>query len=223
MRALIGLQHPAVHNLLLLSQHRLSPCSTLPCPLPPSDALAAVPLERWDVDGFAKVSPNALEARFGSFISGAQLFDAAALYMDPQQRLLLQHAAEALWARVGASPQAAGFKAGGGVSERTGVMIGIGPAEYVNQTSELLPMGMYFATGGAISVAAGRWVGGWLAGWLAGWALAERGCTQQYAATCFVAMSADSCSIACWSGACPLELNRKLLASRLPPPPPAAG
>jgi acyl transferase domain-containing protein len=133
-----------------------------------------VPLERWDVDGFAKVSPNALEARFGSFISGAQLFDAAAfsisrpeaLYMDPQQRLLLQHAAEALWARVGASPQAAGFKAGGGVSERTGVMIGIGPAEYVNQTSELLPMGMYFATGGAISVAAGRWVGGWVAGWL---------------------------------------------------------
>jgi hypothetical protein len=144
----------------------------LPCLAPYPFWPAAVPLERWDVDGFAKVSPNALEARFGSFVSGAQLFDAAAfsisrpeaLYMDPQQRLLLQHAAEALWSRGSAS--LAGSKAGG-VPERTGVMIGIGPAEYVNQTSELLPMGMYFATGGAISVAAGRWV----------WRGVERACT----------------------------------------------
>ena len=122
----------------------------------PEDAPAVVPLERWDVDGFARVSPNALEARFGSFVAGAQLFDAAAfnisrpeaLYMDPQQRLLLQHAAEVL-AGHGSSDKP-------GERERTGIMIGIGPAEYVAQTSDLLPMGMYFATGGAISVAAGR-------------------------------------------------------------------
>ena len=37
-----------------------------------------VPLERWDVDGFAALSSNALEARFGSFIPGAALLDAAA-------------------------------------------------------------------------------------------------------------------------------------------------
>ena len=54
-----------------------------------------VPLERWDVDAFAAASPNPNgEARFGSFVLGAQLFDAPAfgvsrpevIYMDPQQR-----------------------------------------------------------------------------------------------------------------------------------------
>ena len=107
------------------------------------------------MDAFARVSPNALEARFGSFIAGAQLFDAAAfsisksesLYMDPQQRLLLQHAAEALALRV----------AENGVDrQRTGVMVGIGTVEYVEKTSSQLPMGIYLSTGSAISVAAGR-------------------------------------------------------------------
>jgi len=104
------------------------------------------------VDAFAAAYPTALEARFGSFIAGAHLFDAAAfgisrpeaLYMDPQQRLLLHHAAEVL---DGLNAPAI---------ERAGVMVGIGPSEYVDQTSSLLPMGMYFATGGAVSVAAGR-------------------------------------------------------------------
>ena len=116
---------------------------------------AVVPLERWDVDAFARVSPNALEARFGSFIAGAQLFDAAAfsisksesLYMDPQQRLLLQHAAEALALRV----------AENGVDrQRTGVMVGIASAEFTSQSATLLPLGSYSTTGSAISAAAGR-------------------------------------------------------------------
>ena len=150
---------------------RIDPRSAAPAAARTASPPAAVPLERWDADVFAAVSPNALEARFGSFVAGAQLFDASAFaisrpeatYMDPQQRLLLRHAAEALWGAAASSTaatlgQVAAKPTGGlpGVPDRCGVMVGIGPAEYVNQTSELLPMGMYFATGGAISVAAGR-------------------------------------------------------------------
>lgn len=41
------------------------------------DAPSSVPLGRWNVDQFAEVSPNAMESRFGSFVSGAEQFDAA--------------------------------------------------------------------------------------------------------------------------------------------------
>ena len=110
------------------------------------------------MDGFARVSPNALEARFGSFIAGAQLFDAAAfstskaeaLYMDPQQRLLLQHAAEALAWPAG---EADGSGLGGA---RTGVMVGVGTADYMEKATTQLPMGIYLPTGSATSVTAGR-------------------------------------------------------------------
>lgn len=117
--------------------------------------IAVVPLERWDVDTFdAKASPaTTLEARFGAFVAGAQLFDAAAfgmgrqeaVYMDPQQRLLLEHAAEAL----------AGMPSGV-ATQRTGVMVGIGPNEHLQVAKGLLPLGPHTATGVAISVAAGR-------------------------------------------------------------------
>ena len=40
-----------------------------------ADAPSVVPLARWDVDSFAKTSPNKLEARFGAFIGGAENFD----------------------------------------------------------------------------------------------------------------------------------------------------
>ena len=145
--------HARARNLRVLPSRRQQPL--LPCPL-----LAAVPLERWDVDAFAAASPNALEARFGSFIAGAQLFDAAvfgisrpeALYMDPQQRLLLHHAAEVLiWQGLASAGEPAPANL-----TRIGVMIGIGPTEYLGQAKDALPMGLYTATGAAISVAAGR-------------------------------------------------------------------
>ena len=114
-----------------------------------------MPLERWDADTFAAApdSAAALEARFGAFVCGAQLFDAAAfgvrrpeaLHMDPQQRLLLEHAAEAL----------AGAPAGLD-RQRTSVMVGIGPDEHFQVAGALLPLGPHTATGAAISVAAGR-------------------------------------------------------------------
>ncbi len=114
--------------------------------------IAVVPLERWDAELFAIHSPNALDARFGSFIGGAQLFDAAAfgisyaeaLYMDPQQRLLLESAGELL-TTIHSSP-----------AVQVGVMLGIGPTEYLHLAKQSLPMGLYSATGVAISVAAGR-------------------------------------------------------------------
>lgn len=103
--------------------------------------------------------PAGRNARFGGFIEGAQLFDAAAfgigpseaLYMDPQQRILLEHSAQAF--QCTDILQSLPF---GNVDLRVSVMVGIGPAEYVSQTSELLPMGLHFATGGAVSVASGR-------------------------------------------------------------------
>lgn len=115
-----------------------------------------MPLERWDVDEFASQSPNALDARFGSFVCGAQLFDAPvfgisnaeAMYMDPQQRLLLECAAEVLTSTNG--------RPGTRASAQTGVMLGIGPTEYLHLAKQSLPMGLYSATGVAISVAAGR-------------------------------------------------------------------
>jgi len=113
------------------------------------DAIAPIPLSRWDADAFAEVSPNALEPRFGSFVHGADMFDAAAfatnqpeaIYMDPQQRLLMQHCGEVIARHE--------------VPQRTAVMVGIGTVDYV-AFSGMLPLGMYFATGGANSVAAGR-------------------------------------------------------------------
>lgn len=122
----------------------------------PVFAIAVVPLERWDIDTFAVQSPNALDARFGSFIAGAQLFDATAfsisnaeaMYMDPQQRLLLECAGELFTTNTGSSVIASGA--------RTGVMLGIGPTEYLHLAKQSLPMGLYSATGVAISVAAGR-------------------------------------------------------------------
>ena len=41
------------------------------------DASRPVPLDRWDAEDYCNASSNALESRFGSFIAGAEDFDAA--------------------------------------------------------------------------------------------------------------------------------------------------
>ncbi|PSC68804.1 type I polyketide synthase [Micractinium conductrix] len=97
-----------------------------------ADAPCVVPLERWDVDAFVARPPNAFEARFGAFVSGAQLFDAAAFgitsseatLMDPQQRLLLQQAAQALYQQRAATGDELVCTHGGAFAapERTSVM-----------------------------------------------------------------------------------------------------
>jgi acyl transferase domain-containing protein/NADPH:quinone reductase-like Zn-dependent oxidoreductase/acyl carrier protein/NAD(P)-dependent dehydrogenase (short-subunit alcohol dehydrogenase family) len=121
---------------------------------PSFDTISKVPLSRWDVDGFAEISPNAWEPRFGSFVAGAEAFDAVAfatsrpeaVYMDPQQRILMERTGEVVMQ---------GNVSSSSLPSRTSVMIGIGTVDYVGMSSTL-PLGMYFATGGANSVAAGR-------------------------------------------------------------------
>ncbi|EFN51775.1 hypothetical protein CHLNCDRAFT_12241, partial [Chlorella variabilis] len=77
-----------------------------------------------------------------------------AVYVDPQQRLLLKDAAEVLqeWDsrphQVSTNMPIA--------RERLGVIVGVGPADYVNLTTATLPISPYLITGGTISVAAGR-------------------------------------------------------------------
>jgi len=118
------------------------------------DTISNVPLSRWDADTFAEISPNAWEPRFGSFVAGAEAFDAAAfatsrpeaVYMDPQQRILMERTGEVI---MHASLITSSLPS------RTSIMVGIGTVDYVGMSSTL-PLGMYFATGGANSVAAGR-------------------------------------------------------------------
>ena len=66
------------------------------------DGIRRVPLGRWDADALALDGPNLVF--FGSFVDGAELFDAGlfsvqtteAVLMDPQQRLLLHFSWDAL-------------------------------------------------------------------------------------------------------------------------------
>ena len=41
------------------------------------DAPQRVPLERWDIADFQQISPNSLDAQFGSFLQDIDSFDAA--------------------------------------------------------------------------------------------------------------------------------------------------
>jgi 3-oxoacyl-(acyl-carrier-protein) synthase/NAD(P)-dependent dehydrogenase (short-subunit alcohol dehydrogenase family)/acyl carrier protein len=122
---------------------------------PSFDTISNVPLSRWDVDSFAEISPNAWEPRFGSFVAGAEAFDAVAfatsrpeaVYMDPQQRILMERTGEVIMHSSSTTSSS--------LPSHTSIMVGIGTVDYVGMSSTL-PLGMYFATGGANSVAAGR-------------------------------------------------------------------
>lgn len=68
--------------------------------------ITQIPLERWDVDRLTRTAPPGapMPARFGGWVAGADVFDAAlfgisgaeAMLMDAQQRLVLEVAHEAL-------------------------------------------------------------------------------------------------------------------------------
>ncbi|GAB4814935.1 hypothetical protein N2152v2_001981 [Parachlorella kessleri] len=115
------------------------------------DTPSAVPFCRWDVDEFALLSPNKLEPRFSSFLTGLESFDgrlfhisrSEALYMDPQQRLLLEAMVDVL---QGASVT---------LPEATGVMVGIATKDSGPEVNAL-PLGQHAATGSSLSVAPGR-------------------------------------------------------------------
>jgi acyl transferase domain-containing protein/acyl carrier protein len=126
------------------------------------DAIREVPRERWDVDAYydpRPVTPGKMSTRWGGFVDGIDQFDAGffgispreAASMDPQQRMLLEVAWEAL-ERAGAAPDRL-------VGSLTGVFVGISTADYsLLQMRAVDPdaFDIYFGTGSAVSVAAGR-------------------------------------------------------------------
>ncbi len=126
-----------------------------------TDAITAVPPDRWDVDRYYDPTPGAAGktiTRFGGFLSQVDQFEPEffgispreAATMDPQQRLLLETSWEAL--------ECAGQAPDGLTGTETGVFVGITTSDY----AKVIGLGgpdqsdVYAATGNALNAAAGR-------------------------------------------------------------------
>jgi acyl transferase domain-containing protein/acyl carrier protein len=126
------------------------------------DAIAEIPVDRWDSDFYHDPDVNApgkICTRYGGFLRHKDLFDPQffkispreAAYMDPQQRLLLEVAWEALENANIPAEQVHGTDGG--------VFIGISGFDYGNLASEYLPeeeIDPSLGTGAGHSPAAGR-------------------------------------------------------------------
>ena len=130
-----------------------------------ADAVGPVPAARWDLDWLDRRAPGRLPARFGAFLDGVADFDPAvfgislaeAVLVDPQQRLLLECTLEAVAA--GASLAAAGAKdhpRGTTAAPTTGVFVGASYEEYLHIGAAAEGISGYTASGGSLSVLAGR-------------------------------------------------------------------
>lgn len=138
-------------------------CGTFPWD---QDHITTIPDARWDADS-ALSQGHSMQARFGSFMEGVELFDSTsfglsageASTMDPQQRCLLQCAAEALHdrqQRSGWSQTSAGSLLTSSMS-KAGVFIGISWTEYAKMAGmHQAPVGAYTAQSAVLSVAAGN-------------------------------------------------------------------
>lgn len=91
---------------------------------PQSDGISAVPLDRWDVE----LQPESVASgRFGGFIEGYAVFDAAAFgispseaaFMDPAQRVLLEVCLHSLFPQIKANRCIARRKLFAGHSKHT--------------------------------------------------------------------------------------------------------
>jgi acyl transferase domain-containing protein len=164
-----------------------SPCSAIQS-APATDAIRSVPLARWDWERLGGASSAAAgvafadasdsggadwPARFGGWLDGIELFDAAlfgisgaeAELMDAQQRLLVEATHHAIWSAnssrttvSNSSATAAVAGGAGGLAADACVAVGIASAEYNNWVLRRAghPPAAYSATGGALSVASGR-------------------------------------------------------------------
>ncbi|MBI1357397.1 MAG: SDR family NAD(P)-dependent oxidoreductase [Acidobacteria bacterium] len=126
------------------------------------DAIREVPADRWDIDQYydpRPATPGKMSTRWGGFVEGIDLFDASffgispreAASLDPQQRLLLEVAWEAV-ERAGIAPHSLNGSA-------TGVFVGLSTTDYGTlqlKAGDPSAIDLYFGTGNAISVAAGR-------------------------------------------------------------------
>jgi acyl transferase domain-containing protein/NAD(P)-dependent dehydrogenase (short-subunit alcohol dehydrogenase family)/acyl carrier protein len=124
-------------------------------------AIGEVPAGRWPIDELYDpdpARPGRVYTRLGGFLRDVEGFDAAffgippveAVMLDPQQRLLL----EVAWRTL----EHAGVTAERLHGHRPGVFIGMRASEYFQSQCARLPddADAYYATGNAISTAAGR-------------------------------------------------------------------
>jgi len=126
------------------------------------DAITEIPADRWNIAEHYHPEPGTpgkTYSRWGGFLHGVDQFEPEgfgispreAAYMDPQQRLLLEVAWEALEDGGQVVEQLAGT--------RTGVFVGISTSDYAQIQSSPFERGSvdaHVATGGALSIAAGR-------------------------------------------------------------------
>ncbi|HEX9307516.1 MAG TPA: type I polyketide synthase, partial [Anaeromyxobacter sp.] len=124
-----------------------------------TDAVRAVPPDRWDADAFYDADPEASGksyVRDAAFLARVDLFDAnffgisprEAKHIDPQHRLLLEAAWQAL--------EHAGLLPAALKDSRTGVFVGIGPSDYALLARGTEGAEAYTITGAPPSFAAGR-------------------------------------------------------------------
>ena len=98
-----------------------------------TDAVAKIPLERWDIDMSFGSGSSGLPSRFGAFLSKVDAFDASlfglgsaeATLMDPQQRMLLEAFAEAQL-----------VSGRGAVGSFCGVFVGVSSSDYQRLTAQ---------------------------------------------------------------------------------------
>ena len=122
-----------------------------------TDAVCAVPLDHWDVDGSQARAESGLPARFGSFLEGLASFDAHAcgishgegMLMDPQQRMLLLQAHTILLKTL--TPGIANLD-----TWNYTVSVGIAWTEHITLLKTFSELSSFAATSGALSVASGR-------------------------------------------------------------------
>lgn len=125
------------------------------------DAITEVPPDRWPVDRLYDpdiAAPGKMNTRYGGFVDDIDRFDAAffglspreATQLDPQQRMLLETTWEAL--------ENAGVDAHALRGTDGGVFVGMRASEYFDSQCDRGPLdgNQYYATGNAISTAAGR-------------------------------------------------------------------
>ncbi|NEP47792.1 MAG: SDR family oxidoreductase [Moorea sp. SIO3C2] len=123
------------------------------------DAISEVPSNRWNINNYYDPDPDApgkIATRDGGFLSQIDGFDAPFFCisprevqsLDPQQRLLLEVSWEAI-ERANIVPDQL-------FNSLTGVFIGIGSSDYLNQLATSEVPQAYWGTGNAPSAATGR-------------------------------------------------------------------
>ncbi len=123
------------------------------------DAMAEVPLDRWDINAYYDLNPDApqkMYVRKAGFLDQINQFDPQffgiapreAVNMDPQQRLLLEVSWEAL-ENAGIAPDKI-------VGTQAGVFVGIMNLDYFQLASTPNVVDAHTVTGNAFSVTSGR-------------------------------------------------------------------